>query len=171
MKKNVKKLKKIDKELKKKLENLEKLKATKSKYKKTLEIAEEKQAKEIRKESRIQQLIDENSRILDTQRKSYMDALRVNAANIFRNLNDDFRIIYNNYRDDHHYIRMLTRCPGKIESNDSGILIKLWLSGTIQKHIIKKINILLIDISEKFNQHLEYGKKINFQLMTGIIKT
>lgn len=55
----------------------------------------------VRNQSRSNLLIKGNYRLLDPRKKSLFDALRVTASNMFRNVADRFRAIYNDYRDDH----------------------------------------------------------------------
>ena len=82
---------------------------------------EKKQADTLSKISKIQYLIDNSYSLLNVRRKAYIDAVRVNAANIFRSLNDTFRTIYDNFRDDHCYLRILTRAPAIVYSTHSSV--------------------------------------------------
>jgi hypothetical protein len=165
----LKELKKINKSITAMQKDLKKLNSAREIYERDLEIAEYNQTQAIKKDSRIQQLLQENYRLLDTRRKSYMDALRINAANIFRNLHADYREIYNNYRDDHHYLRVLTRCSGSVEYDKTGLIISLWLPGSMQKHIIQPLDKLVQLVSAKFNENLE-SDKITIKLVTGVIR-
>jgi transposase len=165
----LKELKKINKSITAMQKYLKKLNSAREIYERDLEIAEYNQTQAIKKDSRIQQLLQENYRLLDTRRKSYMDALRINAANIFRNLHADYREIYNNYRDDHHYLRVLTRCSGSVEYDKTGLIISLWLPGSMQKHIIQPLDKLVQLVSAKFNENLE-SDKITIKLVTGVIR-
>jgi len=134
-----------------------------------METAERQQTEIISKDSRIKRLIEENYQLLDLKRKAYMDALRINAANIFRNLHDEYRIIRNNYRDDHYYLRMLSRCSGFVERSKEAIKVKLWLPGTIQKHIVKSMEALAKIAEENINRLSK--EKVKIELMTGTIAT
>lgn len=165
-----KELAKVNKSMTTMQKDLEKLHSAREVYEHNLELAEYNQTQAIKKDSRIQQLLQENYRLLDTRRKSYMDALRINAANIFRNLHADYREIYNNYRDDHHYLRVLTRCSGSIEYNQTGLTVSLWLPGAIQKHIIQSLDKLSQLVAARFNENLASTKKITIKLVTGVIK-
>jgi hypothetical protein len=164
-----KELKKVNKSIAAMEKDLKKLNGAREIYERNLELAEYNQTQAIKKDSRIQQLLQENYRLLDTRRKSYMDALRINAANIFRNLHADYREIYNNYRDDHHYLRVLTRCSGSVEYAQTGIIISLWLPGSMQKHIIQSLDKLVQLVAAKFNENLE-NNKIAIKLVTGVIR-
>ena len=136
-----------------------------------LEEEEKKQVEILKSESRIQQLIDENYQVIDTKRKAYIDALRINAANIFRNVNDDFRAIYNNYRDDHQHLRLLSRSNGIIVKNGPDLTIKLWLSGTIQNHIIRAMETLTKKVEYEINQTKKSSVKLKIKLLTGPISS
>ena len=136
-----------------------------------LENAENEQISALRQESRIGQLIEGNYKLIDTRRKAYMDALRINATNIFRNVNDEFRTIYDNYRDDHHHLRLLSRSNGIISSSQSELTIKLWLSGTFQKHIVRAMEKLIEKITEQININQSTYKKLKIKLLTGTISS
>ena len=138
---------------------------------KQLENAEQKQTEELKKESRIKQLVDGNYQLIDTRRKAYIDALRINAANIFRNINDEFRIVYDNYRDDHHHLRLLSRASGIITCSQSELNLKLWLPGTIQKHIIKAMEALAENMAKQINLKKPSHKILKIKLITGTVSS
>lgn len=165
-----KELKKVNTSIATMGRDLKKLNRAREIYERNLELAEYNQTQVIKKDSRIQQLLQENYRLLDTRRKSYMDALRINATNIFRNLHVNYREIYNNYRDDHHHLRVLTRCSGSVEYAQTGLIISLWLPGSMQKHIIQSLDKLVQLVSARFNENLEGAKKITIKLVTGVIR-
>jgi hypothetical protein len=135
---------------------------------KELDTAGVNQTKAIKNESRIKQIIDGEYQLLDSRKKSYMDALRVNASNIFRNVHDKFRIIFNNHRDDHVRLRMLTRCSGFIDHSKGEVCVKLWLPGTIQKHIVKSLDRLVVSIADEINgESAESDRRLKIELITG----
>ena len=139
-----------------------------TKLEQEMETAERQQLESIKKDSRIKRLIEENYQLLDLKRKAYIDALRINAANIFRNLHDEYRIIRNNYRDDHYYLRMLSQCSGFIERSKEIIKVKLWLPGTIQKHIVKALEALAKIAEENINRHSKGKNEIlKIELLAG----
>jgi len=138
---------------------------------KQLENAEQKQTEELKKESRIKQLVDGNYQLIDTRRKAYIDALRINAANIFRNINDQFRIIYDNYRDDHHHLRLLSRASGIITCSQAELSFKLWLPGTIQKHIIKAMEALTENLTKQINLKQSSHRILKIKLLTGAVSS
>ncbi len=109
----------------------------------------------LRDESRLKLLVMENYRRLDTRRKAIMDALKITGRNIFYAAMKLFRPIYNNYRDDHEILRLVSRSPGLIQFNKNRgrIEIRLWLEGTLQKATLHKIRTFLQLISEGINRH------------------
>lgn len=125
----------------------------------------------IRKQSRLQLLIDGNYELLDTRKKSLMDALRVTASNIFRNVQEPFRAIYDNFRDDHVVVRLLSRCSGVVEHTDDVVVFRLWLPGTLQPHRVRAIEALLAQIEESTNALIPFGRPLRLKLTTGPIVT
>ena len=137
-----------------------------------VEEAELNQSEALRKECRIQQLIDQHYKLLDLKRKEYVDALRINASNIFRNLHDKYRTLCNNYRDDHSRLRMLTKCSGFVVRKQGEVSIKLWLPGTIQMHIVKSLEKLVNDVENGMNiQKAPSHPKITIELALGPINS
>lgn len=164
-----KELTKAEKSMERINKSILKLESEQNTLEKQLENAEQKQTKALKEESRIKQLVDGNYQLIDTRRKAYMDALRVNAANIFRNVNDEFRIIYDNYRDDHHHLRLLSRSNGVITRAQSELTVELWLPGTIQKHIINAMTELTEKLAEQINLNQSNSRKLKIKLLTGAI--
>lgn len=164
-----KELQKAEKSMERISKNILKLKSEQNTLEKQLENAEQKQTKALKKESRIKQLVEGNYQLIDTRRKAYIDALRVNAANIFRNVNDEFRIIYDNYRDDHHHLRLLSRSNGIITRSQSELTVKLWLPGTLQKHIIRAMEKLTEKLAKQINLNQANSRKLKIRLLTGAI--
>lgn len=121
----------------------------------------------IRKKSRLDLLITGNYQFLDLRRKAYMDALRVTASNLFKNLLDRFRPLYANHRDDHDRLRMLTHCSGFLEPIEGGWKLQLWLPGTLQPHIVRAMQALADQISEKMRQ--DASANICIEMITGPI--
>jgi len=164
-----KELQKAEKSMERINKSILKLESEQDTLEKQLENAEQKQTKALKKESRIKQLIEGNYQLIDTRRKAYIDALRVNAANIFRNVNDEFRIIYDNYRDDHHHLRLLSRSNGIITRSQSELTVKLWLPGTLQKHIIRGMEKLTEKLAKQINLNQSNPRKLKIRLLTGAI--
>ncbi len=109
----------------------------------------------LRKQSRIQILIKACYQRPDIRKKAMMDAIRILAYNMFRAMVGLFRPIYNNYRNDHVMLRMLTHTDGFIWRSDQIIHIQLWLKGRYQSHQ-KKIFQSFIDKMNNFiNGHFQ----------------
>ena len=71
------------------------------------------QIKDTQKEvSRLETLLEQKKKRLDTANKSVMDAVKVLARNAFYRTLLPFKHAYDNYRDDHDYFRKLTRSHG-----------------------------------------------------------
>jgi hypothetical protein len=75
--------------------------------------------------SKIEELINNDYQKLDTDVKSFMDAIKIMARNIFYLSFEPFKQKYDNYRDDHVVFRHLTRCGGFIEKTCDKINVKL----------------------------------------------
>jgi len=86
----------------------------------------------LRHQSRLQLLVDEHYRLLDTRVKACFDALRITASTLFGLLHDDFRPHYRNHRHDHVMLRNLTRASGFIHRHGDTLVVQLWLQGTHQ---------------------------------------
>ena len=103
----------------------------------------------LRKQSRVEILIKGCYQRPDIRKKAMMDAIRIIAYNMFRAMIGIFRPIYNNYRNDHVMLRMLTRTDGFIWRTGQIIHIQLWLKGRYQLHQ-KKIFQSFIDKMNNF---------------------
>ncbi|MEE8576697.1 MAG: hypothetical protein V3T31_05525 [candidate division Zixibacteria bacterium] len=125
----------------------------------------------VRKESRLQLLTDGDYRFLNTRKKSMMDALRVAASNMFRNVQEQFRVILNDFRDDHVLVRMLSRCAGSLTRSTEEAIFTLWLPGTVQPYRIRAMNRLLERIEEQTNGHIKQHRQVCLKLITGPIRT
>jgi hypothetical protein len=126
----------------------------------------------VRKQSRLQLLIDGDYRFLDTRKKALMDALRISAANMFRNVQEQFRAIYNNFRDDHVLVRMLSQCGGRIGATEDTVEIMLWLPGTLPPHRLRAFQQLLDDIQQQANNRVPPPyKRLHLTLKTGRLAT
>jgi len=126
--------------------------------------------KAVRKESRLLLLTEGDYRFLDTRKKSMMDALRVAASNMFRNIQEQFRVILNDFRDDHVLVRMLSRCAGSMTRSTEDTVFKLWLPGTVQPHRIRALEDLLEMIETQTNSQIQQHKKVRLKLVTGPIR-
>jgi hypothetical protein len=121
----------------------------------------------IRKQSRIQLLCDGDYHLLDPRRKAYMDALRITAANIFRNVLDQFRPYYDNYRDDHVFLRLISRCGGTVERTAEAIVIRLWPPGALPPYRQRALNKLLGDIETQAQSVFGATRRLCLRLVHG----
>lgn len=121
----------------------------------------------VRKQSRLQLLSEGDYRLLDTRKKALMDALRVSASNIFRNVQEQFRAICNNFRDDHVWVRTLSRCSGTMEKTTEATTFQLWLPGTLQRHRVRAIERLLADIEHQTNTSITSARPVRIELLIG----
>jgi len=86
----------------------------------------------LRDDSRLKLLIQQNYCQLDTRCKELMDAIKITARNVFRRLLEIFRPLYDNYRDDHLLLRLLTRCSGIVRRRGQTTCVEIWLKGHFQ---------------------------------------
>lgn len=121
----------------------------------------------IRTQSRLQLLIDGDYQLLDTRRKSFFDALRVTASNLFRNLHERYRAIADNFRDDHDLLRLLTRTSGTLEQSADTVTVTLWLPGTLQPHRLRAMTTFLEELQEHTNAAVQAPRRLQLQLATG----
>jgi predicted nucleic acid-binding Zn-ribbon protein len=121
----------------------------------------------LRRESRLRLLVDADYRLLETRKKAMMDALRVTAPNVFRNLQERFRAICDNFRDDHTIVRMLTRSSGTVERTPDAVTITLWLPGTLQPHRIEALETLLHQLQPEINRAIPDARPLRLRLATG----
>ena len=151
-------------------ERQEKLETQIARLEMELEVLEVRLYNAVRKESRLQLLIDGDYQFLDTRKKSMMDALRVAASNIFRNVQEQFRVIYDNFRDDHVLVRVLSRCTGTMTRTVQYTVFRLWLPGSLQPHRIRAFEALLKTIEQQTNRQIQTGRPIRLKLVTGPIR-
>jgi hypothetical protein len=79
----------------------------------------EKQRKEsVNKVSKIDELIQEGYKKLDTDVKSYLDSVKILARNIFYLAFEPFKEQYDNYRDDHVLFRNLSTASGIVKNKN-----------------------------------------------------
>ena len=137
-------------------------------------LAAEEKAEQMRNElaamlkntSRLQSLIDQNYSIIDVRAKAYLDAVRIVAANMFKNLLQHFRPLYDNYRNDHVMLRQLTRSDGFVREIDGVIHVELWLKGKFQKKQRTVFKKFLAECTEEINQHFAgRGKPVRITLL------
>lgn len=111
------------------------------------------QSETLRDASRLELLISGNFKSLDTRAKAQFDALRIACSNMFAELVSRFRPLYNNYRDDHCWLRMLTKADGFVQCIDGTCHVELWLKGRYQAKQWNIFRRFLAEISETINDH------------------
>ncbi len=136
-----------------------------------LEPLETRLCEALRKQSRVQLLVDGNYQMLDTRKKELMDALRVTASNIFRNVQEQFRAICDNFRDDHVFVRMLSRCSGTVEITDEAVVFQLWIPGTLQPHRVRAVDRLLAQLADRAGTAIPAARPIRIELLSGPLTT
>ena len=109
----------------------------------------------LRKQSRLEILIKGCYQRPDIRKKAMMDAIRVIAYNMFRAMIGIFRPIYNNYRNDHVMLRMLTRTDGFIWRTGQIIHIQLWLKGRYPNHQKKIFHSFIDQMNNFINGHFQ----------------
>nr|NQU92994.1 hypothetical protein [Bacteroidota bacterium] len=77
------------------------------------------------KTSKLEELIKENYKKLDTDTKSFIDAIKVLARNMFYLSLLPFKEKYDNYRDDHMLFRNFTRSAGNIHTDGEKVIATL----------------------------------------------
>lgn len=110
----------------------------------------EQQRKELAgKTSKIEELIKEDYKKLDTDTKSFIDAIKVLARNMFYLSLLPFKEKYDNYRDDHMLFRNFTRSAGKIHTDDEKVIVTLIPTMEYPKKIKRIFNEILEEINRK----------------------
>jgi hypothetical protein len=145
-------LKDLKNEIRRKKKALDDLKEDVAAIEGELEPLDAKLCEATRQEQRMKLLIDGGYRLLDTRRKAFMDALRVIASNVFRNVHERFRAIYGNHREDHTLLRTLSRCGGTVRVNAQEATVTLWLPGSFQQHQVQAFKTLLGELEKQTNK-------------------
>lgn len=101
------------------------------------------------KTSKLDELIEQDYKKLDTNTKSFLDAIKILARNMFYLELHPFKEKYDNYRDDHVLFRCLTRSAGTIKSENGISIINLIPTMEYPKKIKRIFNEILEDINEK----------------------
>ncbi len=113
--------------------------------------------------SKLDELIEQDFQKLDTDTKSFMDAIKVMARNMFYMALQPFKEKYNNYRDDHVLFRYLTLSGGTIAENNHGYKIMLQPQMEYQPKVKKIINQLLDQINAT-KPLLPNGSRANIEI-------
>lgn len=133
-----------------------------------LEVAVIELEKAKEKVSKIDTLIKDNTRKLDTRKKRFMDVLKIVARNAFYKLLEPFKIAYDNYRDDHDYFRNLTHAPGIYRETETTVEIILCPTAHLAPKIRTIVEKILADITQSGLETLDgAGKKLILSLHDG----
>jgi hypothetical protein len=112
-------------------------------------IEKEKERENTKKEvSKADQLIENNTEMLDTNIKEYMDTIKIIARNIFYLTFDKFRKDYNDFRDDLLIFRCVTRGNGVIQNHLNYKQICIQPEMELTPKILKSIQKVLDDINQ-----------------------
>lgn len=101
-----------------------------------------------KKVSRLEAMINEDYRKLNTRAKALMDAIKIIARNIFYKQLQPFKEMYDNNRDDHVMFRNLTRSYGAVIQSRDKVEVVLSPTACYQK----KTRSAVIDYLEKLNK-------------------
>ena len=94
-------------------------------------------------ESRLDALIEQDYRRLNTLTKSMMDGIKILARNLFYIQFQPFKEAYNNYRDDHVLFRHLTQTHGFLRDQGAYVEVVLFPAACFQPKVIGIINAML----------------------------
>jgi hypothetical protein len=102
----------------------------------------------IKNVSKIEEMIAQDYKKLDTNAKDFMDAIKILARNMFYLSFQPFKEAYNNYRDDHVLFRHLTKSSGKIIQSPNNYKVQLIPQMEYQPKVKKIITSILDQINE-----------------------
>jgi hypothetical protein len=116
--------------------------------------------------SKIGEQIEKGTKKLNTAPKQLMDIIKIIARNIFYLAFEPFKEKYNNYRDDHVVFREITQSGGKIEINDSDMIINILPTMEITPKVKKNLLEIFDEINRKNiplsnNENLKIKLKIS----------
>jgi len=98
---------------------------------------------------RLEQLIEGAYQKLNFGPKSVMDAVRILAYTIFRKLHEEFRPIYNNYRNDHRILRELIRSPVVVSCQLDKINVQIIPTRRYAKKQRQRVNCFLRKLNQR----------------------
>ncbi len=113
--------------------------------------------------SKIEELKKKETKKLDTAQKQLMDIIKIIARNIFYLAFEPFKEKYNNYRDDHVVFREMTRANGRIEINNSHIVVEILPKMEIPPKVRKILSEIFEEINKK-NIPLPNNEKLKIKL-------
>ena len=123
--------------------------------------------------SRLETLIEQNKRRLNTANKSVMDAIKVLGRNAFYRALLPFKHAYDNYRDDHDFFRRLTRSHGILIRRSDHLEVRLISTVNfapkirrIIEHLLCEINSVGLELPDGSGLKLRFylGSKAGIQL-------
>jgi len=118
-----------------------------------------------RETSRLDDLIEKQYSRLDTRRKSFMDAIKISARNMFYKALNPFRRLYDNYRDDHTLFRDLSRSHGCLCLNKDQVEVILCPAPNYPPHLRRTVETYLTDLNQTMPQMPDgSGRTIRFSL-------
>jgi hypothetical protein len=121
----------------------------------------------IRDQSRLQLLVDNHYRLLDTRCKATLDAVRIAASNMFAGLAARFRPLYGNHRNDHVMLRQLTRADGFLHRAGETVYARLWLRGRFQHWQMRAFRRFLAEVSEDLSRLFAHtGTQVRVTLLS-----
>jgi len=109
---------------------------------------EAKLAETERETSRLDDLVEKQYSRLDTRPKSFMDAIKIVARNIFYKALDPFRQLYDNYRDDHTFFRDLSRSHGCLSLHKDEVEVILNPTPNYAPHLRRTVETYLADLNQ-----------------------
>ena len=109
------------------------------------------------KVSRLEQLIKEAYCYLNTENKTLFDAIKILTRNAYYTYYKDFKVIYNNYRDDHVIFQNLIQSPGLVRKNKDHLSVMLFPCANLSNKQRKIIDEYLGGMNKSFNINLPHN--------------
>lgn len=137
---------------------------------KQLEVVNEKKSAINKEGSKIDELIENGFKRLNTSNKKYMDCIKIIARNIFYKALEPFKEKYDNYRDDHVIFRNLTQAHGVVSFSRETVNVTIFPTAHLQPKVRKIVEEVFQDTNNKEAKlpdgsgrkvKLELGKKID----------
>ena len=101
--------------------------------------------------NKAEKFIKENKEILVSDKKAYLDVIKITARNIFYKRIKLFNEFYNNKRNDHKILREIIRANGKIIYKNNKIIYELNPARRYAKKQFELISKFLAEISNELN--------------------
>jgi len=116
--------------------------------------------------SRLESILESEYRKLNFMPKTLMDCVKVTARNIIYKLLEEFRPLYDNFRNDIVILNELIMSTGYIKETSKTIIISLYPSRQYSQSVKKVIVRFLMKLSYKVNSSYLLDKVIIFDLYT-----